>query len=228
MQNQSSSALVNLIIFKKAEEYLKFNSERFTPFEKDKFILDLKAYLFKQDNAIADEVFDFLVSEKLIENKPRTYSFIRHLINKYNTTTTPKVLDVGAGRMCHLSTELGRRGFKVTAMDPKIRLRDNEIKPRKIQSIIKQPFYCDEYGKGTDISNFDLVVGIEPCSATEHIIRQSLKYEKPFEVSLCYQAHDALNGQKFKTPEDWYKYLQQISNEINILKTSEDYIASRK
>ena len=221
--------LINLIIFSKAEEYLKLNSERFTHFEKDKFLLDLKAYLFKQDKAITDEVFDFLVAEKLIENKPRTHSFIRHLIAKYNATITPKVLDVGAGRMCHLSTELGRRGFKVTAMDPKIRLKDTEIKPRKIQSIIKQPFYCDEYGKGTDISNFDLLlVGMEPCDATEHIIRQGLKYEKPFEVSLCYQAHNALSGQKFKTPEDWYEYLQQISSEINILKPSEDYIASRK
>ncbi len=226
MQNQSSPALIHLIMFKKAEEYLRINPERFTPFEKDKFLMDLRAYIFKQDNAIADEVFDFLVSENLITNKPRTQTFIRHLITKYNSSN--KVLDVGAGRMCNLSTELGKRGFKVTAIDPKIRLKDNELKPRKIQQIIKKPFYCDEYSTGTDISNFDLIVGMEPCDATEHIIRQSLKYDKPFEVSLCYQAHNALNGQKFKTPEDWYEYLQQISNEINILKTSEDYIASRK
>lgn len=222
--------LINLIIFSKAEEYLKRNPERFTPFEKDKFMLDLKAYLFKDEISIDDEVFDFLVSEKLIENKPRTHSFIRHLISKYNHSNTPKVLDVGAGRMCHLSTELGKRGFTVTAIDPKIRLKDNEIKPRKIQQIIKKPFYCDEYANngGTNISNFDLIVGMEPCNATEHIIRQSLKYEKPFEVTLCYQSHNALNGQKFKTPEDWYKYLKQISSEVDIIKTSDNYIASRK
>lgn len=226
MQNQTSTSLINLIIFKKAEEYLKRNPERFTAFEKDKFLTDLRAYIFKQDKAIADEVFDFLVSEKLVENKPRTETFVRHIISKYNSPC--KVLDVGAGRMCNLSTALGKRGFKTTAIDPKIRLKDNEIKQRKIQKIIKQPFYCDEYGKGTNISNFDLIVGLEPCDATEHIIRQSLKYEKPFEISLCYQAHDGLNGQKFATPEDWYEHLQQISNEINIQKNTDDYIVSRK
>ena len=114
-------------------------------------------------------------------------------------------------------------------MDPKIRLKDNEIKPRKIKQIIKKPFYCDDFSnKGTDISKFDLIVGLEPCDATEHIIRQGLKYEKPFEVSLCYQAHNGLNGQKFNTPEDWYKHLQQISNEVDILKMEDDYIAYHK
>ncbi len=226
MQNQSTTALLNLLIFKKAEDYLKRNPERFNSSEKDKFLTDLKAYVLTKDKVIADEVFDFYVSENLAQNEPRTDTFIPHLIAKYNSSN--KILDVGAGRMCHLSTKLGERGFKVVSMDPKIRLKDNEIKPRKIQRIIKQPFYCDEYGKGTDISNFDLLVGLEPCDATEHIIRQGLKYEKPFEVSLCYQAHDALNGTKFPTPEDWYEYLQQISNEINITRTDNDFIASRK
>lgn len=226
MENQSTNALLNLLIFHKAADYLKHNPERFTSSEKDKFIEDLKSYVLTKDKVIADEVFDFYVSEKLAQNEPRTTSFIRHLIAKYNSSN--KVLDVGAGRMCHLSTELGERGFKVVAIDPKIRLKDSEIKQRKIQRIIKQPFYCDEYGNGTDISNFDLLVGLEPCDATEHIIRQGLKYEKPFEVSLCYQAHNALNGKTFATPEDWYEYLQQISNEINITRIDNDFIASRK
>ena len=228
MENQSTNSLLNLLIFQKGADYLKRNPDRFTSSEKDKFLEDLKSYVLTKDRVIADEVFDFYVSEKLAQNEPRTTSFIRHLISKYNTTTTPKVLDVGAGRMCHLSTELGERGFKVVAIDPKIRLKDSEIKQRKIQRIIKQPFYCDEYGNGTDISNFDLLVGLEPCDATEHIIRQGLKYEKPFEVSLCYQAHNALNGKTFATPEDWYEYLQQISNEINITRIDNDFIASRK
>ena len=228
MQNQSTNSLLNLLIFKKAEDYLKRNPERFNSTEKNKFLTDLNAYVLKKDKVIADEVFDFFVSENLVKNEPRTTTFIRHLISKYNVSSAPKILDVGAGRMCHLSTKLGNRGFKVTAMDPKIRLKDSEIKQRKIQRIIKQQFYCDEHDKGTDISNFDLLVGLEPCDATEHIIRQSLKYEKPFEISLCYQAHDALNGTKFATPEDWYEYLQQISNEINILSTDNNYIASRR
>ena len=220
----NGNGLINLIILKRAEDWIKANPERLNADEKAKFWLDLKAYLRKQDDAITDEVFDFLVDAELITNKPRTTSFVRHLISKYTASTHPKILDVGAGRMCHLSTELGNKGFKVTAMDPKICLENKEIKSRKIQQIIKKPFYCDEYANdnGTNISKYDLIVGMEPCNATEHIIRQSLKYDKPFEVSLCYQAHNGLNGQTFTTPEDWYEYLHDI------VKTPDDYIASRK
>lgn len=228
MQNQSN-LLVNLIILKKAEDYINVNSERFNATEKENFLSEVKNYLFEEDAAIADEVFDFLVSEKLVHNKPRHETFINYLIKKYNSKKHPNVLDVGAGRLCNLSSALGAKGFKTTAIDPKIRLNSNEIKARKIKNIIKQPFYCDEYsdGSGTNVNQFDLLVGLEPCDATEHIIRQGLKYEKPFEISLCYQAHDALNGQKFETPEDWYEYLQQISTEIKISKNKSSFVASR-
>ena len=229
MNNLSNTNLFNMIVLKRAENYLRINAERFTSDEKQKFLTDLKAYLSRKDKTIADEVFDFLVVEQLVNNKPRTEGFITYLISKYNRQQTRKVLDVGAGRMCPISTELGKKGFSVTAMDPKIRLNTNELKSRNIKQIIKKPFYCDEFSNiGTNISNYNLLVGLEPCDATEHIIRQGLKYDKPFEVSLCYQAHKGLDGQTFATPEDWYKHLKRISTEVDILDIEDHCIAYHK
>ena len=139
------------------------------------------------------------------------------------------MLDVGAGRMCKLSTALSKYGLKMHAIDPKIRLYKSELKQRSIQTISTQKFVCDDYarnGKGTDISGYDLILGLEPCDATEHIIRQCLKYDKPFDVLLCASPHDGLNGQKFKTYHDWFEHLNNISSEVNVSKWGNNYYAS--
>ena len=90
-------------------------------------------------------------------------------------------------------------------------------------------FYCDDFSneeQGFNISPYDLLIGLEPCDATEHIIRQSLKYNKPFEIALCYTAHKALVDCKIKTREDWYNYLKSISSEIKINRIEDNYIAT--
>ena len=81
-------------------------------------------------------------------------------------------------------------------------------------------------GEGTNIINFDLIVGLEPCGATEHIIRQALKYDKPFDVSLCAAPHNALNGDTFNSYLEWYNHLKNISKEVSIIKNDCGYIAT--
>jgi len=62
--------------------------------------------------------------------------------------------------------------------------------------------------------------------ATEHIIRQALKYNKAFDVLLCAAAHDGLGGEKFESPEAWYKHLRHISREIKIQKVGNSFVAT--
>ena len=141
--------------------------------------------------------------------------------------STQKILDVGAGRLCELSSTLATKGFKMFAMDPNIRLLPNEANSLNIH-ISKNLFLCDRYAKshkGTDVKNFDLLIGLEPCLATEHIIHQGLKYEKPFDVVLCYEAHKALNGKEFKSVDEWFEHLLKISQEVEIIKHNDSYIA---
>lgn len=224
-----NTMLVNYIIRSKAEEYIKRNPKRFNKQEKDKFQIQLHSYLTNPDKmSVDDEIYDFLTYYHLVKNKTRDQEFGEYLQNKYGKSVR-KVIDIGAGRMCHLSSRLGNFGWQMTAVDPKIRLEQKEIKNCHIKQIITKPFICDEYAKnnqGTKVDQFDLLIGLEPCDATEHIIRQALAYDKPFDILLCYQNHNALNGTHFKTPEMWYDHLLSISEEIDITKHSSGYIAT--
>lgn len=223
--------ITNLLIIKtEAQKYLLENPERFTELEKKKFLSNLNNWLTQKDYVYDDEVYDFLIEKSFINKPTRAISFFRYINSKYNPTQYKNILDVGAGRMCHLSSRLGRAGYTTTAIDPKIRLTNNEASQLKIHSTIKDNFYCDEYTPSTkssfDIQIYDLLVGLEPCDATEHIIRQSLKYNKPFEVILCYTVHKTLNNTKCKNIESWYNYLKSISNEVKINNVDNSFIAT--
>ena len=221
--------LAQLIMYKKAEEWLKMNPERLTSEEKTKFKVELMEYLIGASKTVSDEVYDFLVFQKLITNDDRHSEFAGYLRKKYPNLGCQTILDVGAGRMCHLSEKLAKTGANIVAMDPNIRITQAEAKAKKIMAIKKELFMCDEYAKnnlGTDISKKDLIVGLEPCMATEHIIRQGLKKGKPFEVSLCFQNHPSLSGQQFKSYEDWFKFLKSISTYIDIVEYKNSMIAT--
>ena len=220
--------LVKMIIRNQADLWLKENPLLLNSQEKQKFLIGLQDYLDDKAVALDDEVFDFLVQRKLIKNEPRETSFIKYLIKRHKSFTNLRVLDVGAGRICSLSKLITQQGGKVTAIDPNIRLSSQALKQSKITAI-KKPFICDEVdknGAGTSIQKFDLIVGLEPCDATEHIIRQSLKYNKPFDISLCAAPHKGLNGETFRTYTEWYKYLKSISKEVSIIEGDCGFVAT--
>ena len=222
-------SLSEIMLIAQAEQYLKRNPERFTTAEKEKFKVGLAEWLAGTSETIDDVVYDFLLSLKVDERKPREEIFASHITGKYSNIQFRKIMDVGAGRMCKLSSVLAKCGYKMYAIDPNIRLTPKEAGKLKIASISKNKFLCDEFsasGKGTNVQNYDLIVGLEPCDATEHIIRQALKHDKPFEIALCAAEHDALDGTKFKTYLEWYEYLKGISSEVKITKKRNSYFAS--
>lgn len=221
--------LTEMMLITKAEQYLKTNLDRFTNAEKDKFRAGLAEWIAGTAETVDDEVYDFLLSIKIYNTKPREEVFANYIVKKYSPIKFRKILDVGAGRMCKLSNILSKYGYKMYAMDPNIRLTPQEATKQKINSISKKLFLCDDYaqgGKGTNIQNYDLIVGLEPCDATEHIVRQSLKYDKPFEVSLCYAPHIALDGQSFETYQEWHNHIKNISSQITLTKEKQSLIAS--
>ena len=226
------SPKVKKIIMDIGRKYTLVNPQRFNEEEKKNFLTYLNEYIndINPDpfESIRDEVFDFYVDMELAKNDPRHYDFLNFIKKTFTPQTHRRVLEVGAGRLCVLSTELAKLGFKVTAQDPNIRLSDDEAHERNI-ILRKTNFLCDEFSgdeQPTNIDKFHLVIGHCPCLGAEHIIRQCLKYNKPFAIDLCYENHSALNGTKFSTPEEWYKYLGNIADGISIIKIDNQYIIS--
>ena len=212
-----------------ALDYLNKNPNRFNEKEKIMFMQNLRNWADENSNEVYDEVFDFLVDSGIYQGKSREETFLSYLNEKYGAIRFSRILDVGAGRMCKLSEALARYGNMLYAIDPQIRLSQEEAKQRGIKRISLKNFVCDEFAagkKGTPIRDFDYIFGLEPCDATEHIIRQSLKYDKRFDVSLCGAPHKALNGKTFENYEAWYEYLASISKDVEICQVGSFYYAT--
>ena len=195
-----------------AMKYLEQNPYRFNQQEKVKFMRDLQDWVDGKSNEIADEVYDFLVETGLYNKKTREEQFVSYLKKKYSDIRFGKVLDVGAGRMCKMSAILSKYGNQMYALDPNIRLQTDEARSKGFV-IRKEKFCCDDfakYHKGTLIDRYNHIIGLEPCDATEHIIRQCLKYDKSFDILLCASPHVGLNRKKFSDYLDWYMYLKSI------------------
>ena len=213
-----------------AFSYLERNPERFNDQEKVKFFQGLEQWISGKSDTIDDEVYDFLIAAKLSDQQSREEEFVSFLNQKHGHFAFKPVLDVGAGRMCRLSTLMAKHGAKMYAIDPAIRISDEEAYEMGLVKVSRSKFSCDRYPaygrKGTNVHPFAHIVGLEPCEATEHIIRQGLKYDKPFDVLLCAAPHDSLDGKKFRSYEEWYEYLLKISSEVDITKHGSSYIIS--
>lgn len=147
---------------------------------------------------VSDELVDFF--DLLNERTTRWQAFRRYIEINYKLEKYKRVLDVGCGISRDLSLELENKGYIVSSIDPRLK-EANGI------TTIKDYF---NYLK-TDVSYYDLLVGLEPCDATEHIMKSGLNNNIPFAVALCATPHNAINGRRFKTREDWYNYLLKES-----------------
>ena len=95
------------------------------------------------------------------------------------------VLDVASGYVPAFGTivagkqmELHNPKGKVTVCDPA--LITNNAKHSNM--IIKR----DKFSKDTDISKYDLVTGIMPCSVTRDIIKACCEQDRNFYIGLCF------------------------------------------
>ena len=180
------------------ENPLDFDTEQFKKIEAD---------ILNKKNVVCDEYVDYTLWQKGL--KSRQEYFCECVEKIFPLEKYPHLLEVGAGKKARLSRMLSEKGYQMTAMDPKI-TECSEYENLKLQ---KGSFL---FGI-TDISCFDAVIAQEPCEATEHIIRECVKQEKDFFISLCGTPHTLINGEKPETVFDWYQYLDEISGESSLL-----------
>ena len=196
--------------------YKKFFAEG-SNYRKDTLLSDMNKYIETgefQDSSKEFNDFIFEYSSDLDDDR----KFAMGLMSDFPRSKYKNVLEVASGNNPKVSNFLAINGYSVSAIDPLI--RENSFKNLENLNLIKSNFFCDDIigkGKGTDIKDYDCLVGIRSCKATEHIIRQSLNYDKPFNIMLCNCANDSIFGQNFINRDDWYSYLISISQEVKIV-----------
>lgn len=126
-----------------------------------------------------------------IKEISKTYSLDQH------------ILDVGCGFYPGFAERVGKlqHDGSITAMDyDLITTEHGNVK------LIKSTFT-----ENTDLTNFDLVLGIMPCEATIPMIKASNKQDKDLFIQLCGCTHfENINPYIPVSLEMWYLYLEHI------------------
>ena len=126
-----------------------------------------------------------------------------------------KVADV-AGSRGSLSWHLRELGFHPTIVDvrdsrhPRWVHRALRKDSRDLGRLVRIPRIVAKV-QNMDLSGFDLIVGLHPDEATEHIVRAALACGKDFAVVPC--CVFPLDGLK-RSKEGWRAYLASLSPDI--------------
>ena len=176
--------------------YIEDNPNELTKTQMERIFEDIDN---PRGSTMYDETFDFM---QWLHGRPgRQELFYEYIKKNYTNFFGKRVLEVGCGPRARLSKMLSR-SFKMTAMDPSL---DPDLRIKHVKLIRKIFKY------NTPIDNFDLVIGLEPCDATEEIIRNCLTNNKEFIVVLCGTPHKCMqDGITPKSAFEWYKYLLEI------------------
>lgn len=102
-----------------------------------------------------------------------------------------------------MSKVISDKNINIDVMDPLVYF-DNLNKGQVIK---------EKFTKDTNVENYDLIIGYNPCGATETVIRKSIEENKEFCIFLCGCCFLPENYTE-RTPENWHKYLYEIAKEL--------------
>lgn len=156
---------------------------------------------FTNNNDLINQIYCYL---KLIPEKINPYLGFINILKKHFNLKENKILEVGAGAIPILAFYIYDK-YKniVNIQDPNV----------IFSNLIKGNIYKDKFELETDISKYDLIIGFNPCGATENIIKNAIKNHKNFAIALCgccFLPDDYTN----RTPEKWHKYLFNLAKKL--------------
>ena len=184
---------------KTLDTFLKLNPFDFSKEQMERLIKDIEN---PRKGILSDEKVDFLLwCEYGLSRQDYFMKFFTTLFKKEKYLN---VLEVGCGYNAKLSKLLSMQGYKMTALDPNV----------KIDSSYSSITFRKEFFDYTmDISKYDVLLAEEPCDATEHIIKACIKEKKDFIIELCATPHNLLNGRIPEDCNEWYSYLESLDSE---------------
>jgi len=163
--------------------------------------IDNKLFLgYTNNNDTINQIYCYL---NLVNDNINAYKgFIKILEDNFDLNNN--ILEIGAGTIPILAKYLNDKKINVDILEPNI-IFDNLT----IGRVIKKKF--DEK---TNIEKYDLLIGYNPCGATEDIIRTAINSNKDFCIALC---GCCFLPKKYKnrTPEEWHDYLLGIANKLS-------------
>ena len=123
------------------------------------------------------------------------------IIYTYPVCDYPRVLEIAAGNG-NFSDRLAKHGYKVTAMDPKMKYKEGLS-----YDVIKEPFSHD-----TDISFYDLGIAIHPCGIHKDIISNFKVNEKAMFLMPCFKLTcDDRELGIYGQNNEWLYYLESLN-----------------
>ena len=156
---------------------------------------------FTNNEDTINQIYCYL---NLIEDNINPYNaFIKYLETEFNLQDL-NILEVGSGSIPILAHSIENKYKKKVDIQDPITLFANYTKGN---------IYKDLFNESTDISNYDLIIGYNPCEATENIIINAIKNKKDFSVATCGCCH-LPSKYKEKNPNLWHQYLIDIAQKL--------------
>lgn len=146
---------------------------------------------FTNNNDVINQIYCYL---EIIPDNINPYKEFINIIKKYFNNRN-SILEVGAGYIPIVAKYLENQ-CDMTIMDPKI----------LFQNYAKANIKKESFTLNTNLNKYDLIIGYNPCEATQNIIINAIKHKKNFIIATCGCCYLPLNY-KERTKENWHRYL---------------------
>ncbi len=179
----------------------------------------IEDYFFEQlKEKDAPDILMQIYSELKINPSPARF-YHRHLrLIKKLFPLDGNIIEIGSGMIPAFANLVANEQRKIKAGT--ITLYEPLLLPEK-PKYSNMTFHKETFTTETDLTNYDLVLGIMPCEATESILENAIKSRKDFYVAMCGCVHSPLSyfyGYYSISPE---LYQSHVIN--NAIKLSKEY-----
>lgn len=138
-------------------------------------------YLSNLDKKVPSEYYEIYDELDLIPNDKNIYDkFLNKLLENFDIDCN--ILEVGGGALPRLAYRISQKQLEIgcgtiTVIDPKLSIKQSNNSNLRL--------YKEKFKMETNVDDFNLIIGIFPCEATDVIVKKSLYSNKDFFIRLC-------------------------------------------
>ncbi len=191
------------------DNYLKKNPNYLNKDEKQKLMKQFRDYIIDPKPMIEDPLLEFFVYIGEISLKEE--KFLNYIVQKYPVSEFPRILEVATGKVCSLAQRLSKCGYRVTAIDPDIRIPQSDPRVKRIK-LLKRKFTPD-----FRVDQYDVIVGYNACPVAGALLR---KTNVPTVFTICGgpQSDGRLDiGKNVSSKKEFMEELEKRNGNIQLI-----------